>query len=90
MENLHRNFDAAGMMFRKALETALREKFPEQSDNLYAKIEALAKNNELTKDLAAWAHQIRLAGNEAAHEEEFTEEQAKNKRRTCSILQKWC
>ena len=29
MENLPRNYDAAGSMFRTALEAGLKEKFPE-------------------------------------------------------------
>ncbi|MEQ9348135.1 MAG: DUF4145 domain-containing protein [Thalassospira sp.] len=77
LENVHRNFDAAGMMFRKSLEIALKVKHPELKDSLYKNIEKLAEDNDLTKDLAKWAHHIRFAGNDAAHEEEFSAEDAK-------------
>ncbi|MFV1850096.1 MAG: DUF4145 domain-containing protein [Thalassospira sp.] len=77
LENVHRNFDAAGMMFRKALEIGLKEKYPELKDSLYKNIEKLAKDNALTNDLAEWAHHIRFAGNDAAHDETFTEAEAK-------------
>ena len=37
---------------------------------LYNRIEEAAKKQDLTPALAEWAHQIRLGGNDAAHEEE--------------------
>ena len=79
MENLARNWDAAGMMFRKALDAALKFKFPDDSKkSLNNRIKCAAGRHELTPELAEWAHQIRLDGNEAAHEEApFSEEDAK-------------
>ena len=65
-------------MFRKALDTGLKHKFPEIEGNLFARIKAAEAKHELTPDLAAWANQIRLDGNDAAHEEEpFSQQDAK-------------
>ena len=70
MDNLPGNPDAAGAMFRKALETALKEKFPDRGKMSLAKrIAAAAEAGDLTQDLADWAHQIRIDGNDAAHDE---------------------
>ncbi len=76
------NFDAAGMMFRKTLETAtkiLDEALAKKP--LVARIDDLAKKGKLTPDLAQWAHEVRLGGNDAAHEEEpFSSEDAESLR----------
>ena len=69
MENLPGNWDAAGAMFRKALDTALKHKFPDLRGRLFERIENAAGQHKLTPDLANWAHQIRLGGNDASHEE---------------------
>ena len=74
------SWDAAGMMFRKTLETGLKAKFPEVTSSLtpYERIEKAAKLHKLTPDLAEWSHRIRNLGNDATHEEEpFTETQAR-------------
>ncbi len=74
MENLPQNPDAAGAMFRKALETALRERFPAHGKmTLSKRIQTAAE----TGDLAEWSHQIRLDGNCAAHDC-FTSDQARD------------
>ncbi|MDE0705487.1 MAG: DUF4145 domain-containing protein, partial [Rhodospirillaceae bacterium] len=70
VDNLPGNWDAAGSMFRKTLETALKNKFPKIDGDLYHRIEGAAKDGGLTQDLAEWAHQIRLDGRSAVHEEE--------------------
>ena len=70
MENLPRNFDAAGTMFRKALDTALAARFPELKGRLVERIDKAASNGALTRDMAEWAHRIRRLGNDAAHDEE--------------------
>ena len=78
MDNLPKNWDAAGSMFRKALDTGLKSKFPEINGNLSARIKEAAEQKKLTPELAEWAHQIRLDGNEATHEEKpFEKEDAK-------------
>lgn len=76
------NFDAAGMMFRKTLETAtkiLDEKLAKKP--LVQRIDALATAGKITPDLAKWAHEVRLGGNDAAHEDEpFTLEESQDLR----------
>ncbi|WP_439469206.1 DUF4145 domain-containing protein [Blastomonas fulva] len=76
------HFDAAGLMFRKSLETAtkiLDENLSKLS--LYKRIDALVESNSLTKDMGDWAHEVRLGGNEAAHDDEpYTLEQAEELR----------
>ena len=77
MENLPGNLDAASSMFRSALEAGLREKFPDIEGTLNQRIERAADQGGLTPDLAKWAHQIRLSGNEAVHGgEQFSKEEA--------------
>lgn len=77
MENLPGNWDAAGAMFRKALETGLKKKFPDIKGDLYTRIEKAAEQHKLTSDLAAWSHQVRLGGRDAVHDEEpFKKEEA--------------
>jgi len=72
------NFDAAGTMFRKSLEAATKNKAPALVGKpLVQRIDALVADGTLTKEMGKWAHEIRLGGNDAAHEEEpFTREQA--------------
>ena len=70
-DNLPKNRDAAGMMFRKALDTGLKHKFPDlKEEKLAVRIKKAAEAHKLTPDLADWAHQIRIDGNDATHEEE--------------------
>ena len=77
MENLSRNWDAAGTMFRKALDTGLKKKFPELRGNLKTRIDRAVADGKLLPELGDWAHQIRLGGNDAAHDDEpFTKEEA--------------
>ena len=78
MDNLPKNWDAAGSMFRKALDTGLTSKFPKIKGRLIDRIKEAEEQQMLTPELAKWAHQIRLDGNDAAHKEEpFEEEDAK-------------
>ena len=78
MENLPRNYDAAGTMFRTALEAGLKEKFPAIGGMLNQRIQQAATNHGLTPDLAEWADRIRLDANPAAHDDEFSKEDAEN------------
>lgn len=72
------NFDAAGMMFRKALETATKLLDSELSKKpLVKRIDHLAGIGKLTSELAEWAHEVRVGGNDAAHDDDpFTREDA--------------
>ena len=77
--SLPENCDAAGAMFRKALETALKDKLPGIDDKipLRVRIKRAAAQQVLTQDLADWADQIALDGNSAAHDvEPFSREEA--------------
>lgn len=71
-------YTAAIAMFRRAVDVGLKE-FPSEIDawKLEKRIDKLADAGLITKDLRAWAHKIRLEGNEAVHElDEPTREQA--------------
>ena len=85
VNNLSGNYDAAGSMFRKALETGLKQKFPDDKNRTFKplkkRIEEAAKQGNLAPDLAEWADKIRDGGNDAVHEEEpFLEEEAQDLR----------
>jgi hypothetical protein len=79
MDNMARNFDAAGTMFRKSLDAALKKLDPEGKGTLQNRIDSLPEATGVTPAMKEWAHQIRHLGNDAAHEDDpFTEEEAKN------------
>ena len=65
--NLPNDWDAAGVMFRKTLEAALKDKFPSIQGTLNQRINEAANQQKLTPEMAQWAHQIRIDGNDAAH-----------------------
>lgn len=77
MDNFsRRNFDAAGTMYRKSLDTALKRLNPMGKGNLQKRIDDLPPEIGITPAMKEWAHQIRHLGNDAAHEEDpFTEEE---------------
>jgi hypothetical protein len=63
--------DASGAMFRKSIDIATS--MMDQalaSKKLVARIDALAASGLLTSTLKEWAHQIRLDGNDAVHDED--------------------
>jgi hypothetical protein len=76
VDNLKRSqWDAAGGMFRKVLETTTKRLAPEhKKKRLVERIDILAEAGQITDDLKTWAHEIRIIGNDAAHEEEPFEE----------------
>ena len=77
INNLSQSWDAAGAMFRKTLDVTLKHKFSEIKGTLKKRIDEAANQRDLTPELAEWAHQIRLDGNEASHgEEPFSQEDA--------------
>lgn len=53
---------------RKAVELAVNE-LGAQGHNLYQKIENLADQGIITNSLREWAHEIRMIGNDGAHED---------------------
>jgi len=71
------HYDAAGAMYRKALDVGLKAIDPKLKGKLYERIEKLAAENKLTPSLKDWAHGIRLDGNDASHDEvAFTKPEA--------------
>lgn len=73
------DYDLAGMGFRKAIDTSTKELIRATKDadfeaqlkkTFYARIDWLYSTGRLTEDIRAWAHIVRLEGNEAAHEED--------------------
>jgi len=79
MDNLSRkNWDAAGTMFRKALDTSLKHLDPSGKGTLQKRIDNLPPEHGVTPAMKQWAHEIRELGNDAAHEEDpFTGDDAK-------------
>lgn len=64
------NEEAAGTMYRKALDVALKKIDSDTKGTLAARIKKLAEAGTITGDIAKWADHVRDLGNEAAHEEE--------------------
>ena len=63
------SFDAGGVMCRKAIDAAIRETGGDSKETLERRIDALAASQAITPTMRDWAHEVRLGGNEAAHEE---------------------
>jgi hypothetical protein len=64
--------DASGAMSRKVIDVSTQKLLAEESKkygNIRDRIDALANKGALTNDLKDWAHEVRLGGNEAAHDE---------------------
>lgn len=56
------------MMYRRALETALKITFPQARGSLYDRIIALVRSHDLPPAIGEWAHEVRAIGNDAAHD----------------------
>ena len=65
-----RNYDAAAVMCGRVLDNATKELDASFDGTLYKRIDNLAKNCTITKDMAEWAHEIRLIRNAGAHDPE--------------------
>lgn len=71
MDNLkRRNFDAAGTMFGKSLDTGLKKLHPDGRGTLERRIDNLPEAIGITRAMKEWAHEIRHLRNDAAHEED--------------------
>lgn len=72
--------DASGAMSRKVVDVSTQQLLGEEAkkyNNIQGRINALADAGKLTLDLKDWAHQVRLGGNDAAHDlDPFTQEEA--------------
>ncbi len=73
-------YSSAVAMFRRSLEIALKQFSPDvDAWKLEKRIDKLAGLHLITQDMKDWAHEIRLVGNEALHEEEVpTKEEAED------------
>jgi Domain of unknown function (DUF4145) len=70
-----KNFDAAGTMFRKTLDTGLKHIDHEGKGTLEKRIDNLPAATGITPAMKEWAHHIRRLGNDAAHENDPFEDQ---------------
>ncbi|MBL8643333.1 MAG: DUF4145 domain-containing protein [Rhodospirillaceae bacterium] len=72
-------WDAAGGMFRKALEASLKKIHPTTDrPTIQKRIDNLPPEIGVTLAMKQWAHAIRVLGNDAMHDEEpFNEDDAK-------------
>lgn len=62
-------YSSAVMMFRRAIDVGTKVFEPTiDVHNLGKRIDKLAADGLITKDLKEWAHKIRLEGNEAVHD----------------------
>jgi hypothetical protein len=72
--------DASGAMSRKVIDVSTQKLLGDEAKkygNIRDRIDALAAKGALTADLKDWAHEVRLGGNEAAHDEEpYSKEEA--------------
>jgi hypothetical protein len=75
LDNIKRqNWIAAGIMFRRTLERAVKELNEKADGMLKSKIDQLGDQHGITQSMKDWAHQVRIIGNDAAHEEEDIDE----------------
>jgi hypothetical protein len=74
-----KHWDAAGTMFRKSLEVALKKSHVmEGRPTIFERINGLPEATGVTPAMKTWAHRIRSLGADAAHEEDpFTESEAR-------------
>lgn len=60
--------EAAATMYRRSLDLALKEAFPEEKGMLDAKLKKLVQQKMLPEAIGKWAHEVRLIGNDGAHD----------------------
>jgi len=79
--HLAKRFETCAMLCRKAMDLATKTLRGDvaKSENLYQRIEELKKIGLITNDMAAWAHAVRLNGNDSVHgDDEISEAEAKD------------
>ncbi|ACM26551.1 conserved hypothetical protein [Rhizobium rhizogenes K84] len=81
--DLENHEEAAATMYRRALERALKSSHPNLAGTLAAKIKTLVGGGELPKSLGDWADEIRLIGNDGAHDDGVTRDELKAARMFC-------
>lgn len=62
------NEEASAMMYRRALELALSDLYPDQKGTLAKRINDLVKKSILPEPMGQWVDEIRQLGNDAAHD----------------------
>lgn len=62
--------EPAALMYRRALELALNELHPQTTGSLAARIRQLVTQHHLPGPIGDWLNQVRLIGNEGAHDAE--------------------
>lgn len=81
------HYDAAAAMYRKAMELALKGLSPEiEAWKIEKRIDKMAAEGLITNDLKDWAHELRLDGNDAVHEDEMTREVIDQMHSLCTFL----
>lgn len=60
--------EAAATMYRRSLDIALKDKYPEHSGMLDKKLKALVVDKSLPPQIGEWAHEVRIIGNDGAHD----------------------
>ncbi len=76
-----RRYETCGILCRKSMDIATKIIRGEaaKSETLYIRIDALANDGLITRDLKDWAHAVRLDGNQPIHSDvELSEDEAKD------------
>jgi hypothetical protein len=60
--------EAAATMYRRSLDIGLKVAFPDYKGDLNKRIEKLVEAHVLPTSIGDWAHQVRLVGNDGAHD----------------------
>ena len=60
--------EAAATMYRRSLDLGLKIAYPEYKGDLNKRIENLVEQHVLPSSIGDWAHQVRLVGNDGAHD----------------------
>ncbi|WP_052757287.1 DUF4145 domain-containing protein [Sphingobium chungbukense] len=60
--------EAAATMYRRALDLGLKEAFPDEKGSLDARLKRLVKDRRLPEAVGDWAHEVRVIGNDGAHD----------------------
>jgi hypothetical protein len=68
--NSRQEFEAAGFLYGKVLESSIKQLDSTISGPLAKRIETLSQKGVLSPDVTNWAHEIRIIRNDAVHETE--------------------
>lgn len=75
--------EASATMYRRALERALKFTHPSLTGTLAVKIKSLVESGALPTAVGDWATEIRIIGNDGAHDDEVTRDDLKAARMFC-------